>query len=247
MKEQTNKNEIKTFAKICDEIKKTRATITDEEKTAADVARRFFRDNYASATEEEHAKDRAAYNAAVKAANEEHERNTDAQILIAILKDNARRAWMAENLPKICEIWNRYEGKPHGEKTAAKIREELRAAVGVWVYIGNEYDDAKITAIFDRGAPFGRLEMHARPAPGENLPALRSNKVQKLAPELFRVWGCGEYVENPREHLAKLKEARARAAELEKELKAACHAFNALTRDTMRHASARDGVSVWWF
>jgi hypothetical protein len=46
------------------------------------------------------------------------------QIQVAILKENAKAAIVAEYLPKIAEIMKPYEGKRYGEKTREKVREE---------------------------------------------------------------------------------------------------------------------------
>jgi hypothetical protein len=66
-------------------------------------------------------------------ASAEERKNEESKIKIAILTQNAKRAFFAENIGKICEIWNRYAGKKYGEKTAEKIRDELRTATGAEV------------------------------------------------------------------------------------------------------------------
>lgn len=48
------------------------------------------------------------------------------QIQVAILKENAKAAIVAEYLPKIAEILKKYNGKRYGEKTREKVREEAR-------------------------------------------------------------------------------------------------------------------------
>ena len=44
-------------------------------------------------------------------ASAEERRNEENKIKIAILTQNAKRAFFAENIGKICEIWNSYAGK----------------------------------------------------------------------------------------------------------------------------------------
>lgn len=55
-----------------------------------------------------------------------------------ILKDNARRMLYAEVIDKILEIWNSYKGKPYGEKTKEKIRNQIKEATGCWAYFKSE-------------------------------------------------------------------------------------------------------------
>lgn len=56
-----------------------------------------------------------------------------------ILKDNARRMLFAEVIEKILGIWNSYKGKPYGDKTKEKIRNQIKEATGCWAYFhGNE-------------------------------------------------------------------------------------------------------------
>lgn len=51
-----------------------------------------------------------------------------AEVKTRILKANARAALLNEALPVIIEACKPYEGKPYGEKTAEKIREEVKKA-----------------------------------------------------------------------------------------------------------------------
>lgn len=66
----------------------------------------------------------AARDAAEKAATE----SDYTAIIAAITAENARAAWAAEYLPKICDVLNRYEGKKIGDKTREKIYDEIFAA-----------------------------------------------------------------------------------------------------------------------
>lgn len=58
------------------------------------------------------------------------------KIQIAILRENAKAAIVAEYLPKIAEIMKPYEGKRYGEKTREKTREEAHKA-GFSFYFDN--------------------------------------------------------------------------------------------------------------
>jgi DNA-binding protein YbaB len=59
-----------------------------------------------------------------------------------ILKANARAALLAEAMPIILKAFEKYDGKPYGEKTREKIREEVKSA-GYGFYITG-YENYKI-------------------------------------------------------------------------------------------------------
>lgn len=167
---------------------------------------------------------------------------------IEILKDNAAQAFFSESIGTICAIWNKYAGKPHGEKTADKIRNELFSALGVRVWIGNKYDDAWITCYFQYGsnAPFNSIEFSSIRANGERIPALIENKIQPITPEMFRVYCCGEYVEDPEKQVRAIREAHTKAVEAEKALQAAIYEYNGLTRGNIARASIGGGIKKWY-
>ena len=238
---------MKKYVEILKEIKNARAAIKDTAATEKEMERAIFRGVYRNGSDAEIEKARAAMKAAEAKYKEECEHNEAQKITIEILKDNAARALFAENIAKICGVWNKYENKPHGEKTAQKIRDEIKKETGLRVYIGNQYDNAHIKVYFDHGsgAPFDNLEF----GPfwnGEKQPALRGNKVVKLDPEGMRVCYRGEYVEDVAAHVAALKEAHAAAMEAEEALEEACSKYNALTRGSISQASRREGVKKWY-
>lgn len=59
-----------------------------------------------------------------------------------ILKANARAALLAEAMPVILKAFEKYDGKPYGEKTREKIRDEVKRS-GYGFYITG-YDNCKI-------------------------------------------------------------------------------------------------------
>lgn len=234
---------MKKYVEILTEIKKARATITDTAKTEKELDRLAFKEAYKNGNPEDLEQARTTYKAAEARYIKELEKNDIAKIKIEILKDNAKQALAAELMPTICDIWNRYEGKPHGEKTADKIRDELKTATGHYISIGNRWRDARIyISLYGSGAPFQDFEL----CPiwtGSDCPALdNNNKILKLSPEQFRVYCCGEYVEDVNAHIKALKKAHKAARDAEKALENAVSAYNALTRGNIQHASTREGV-----
>ncbi len=232
---------MKKYSEILEEIKNARAAMQDTAKTEKEIERAAYMEAAHNGSQQEQEQARAAYRAACDKLAEEERRNNDIEIKITILEENAKHALLSENIATICEIWNKYEGKPHGEKTAQKIRDEIKAATGHAVYIGNKWDDARIT-IYPAGQRYG-LETEAAPKwNGEKQPALNNNKIVKLTAENMRVCYCGDYVENVDDHIKALKEAHAEAEKARDAYRAAIDAYNALTRGKIQHASEREGV-----
>lgn len=234
---------MKTYEQIKKEIEKATASIIDTAKTEKQLNHEIFKEAYRNGSPEEVEAARKAYKEAEASYIKECEHNNDIQIKMEILKDNARQALFNEVIGTICDIWNKYEGKPHGEKTAQKIKEEIKSAIGYYTYIANKYDDAHIQIYFryEDKAPFNTLEI----MPiwnGKKQPALSNNKIVKLNPENMKVYCCGEYVENVNAHIKALKKAHAAAKASEKAFEEAVSYYNKLTRGNIQHANTREGV-----
>jgi hypothetical protein len=234
---------MKKYSEILNDIQKARAAIKDTAQKENDLARMFLIETRHNGSDADLEKARAEYEKAAEEYKQECAHNETQKLKIEILKENAAQALFTENIKTICDIWNKYENKPHGEKTAQKIRDEIQAATGLRVYIGNKYDDASVKIYFDytMRAPFSDLEF----VPiwnGEKQPALIDNKIVKITAENMRVYCCGEYVENVNAHVKAIRKAHAAALEAEKALENAIGEYNKLTRGNIQHASQRDGV-----
>ena len=238
---------MKKYVEILEEIRQARDAMRDTAETEKEMDRIHLLEAKRNGTPEEFEKALSEYKAAEARYIEECKHNDNIKIAIEILKDNAKQALFAELIHPICDIWNKYEGKAHGEKTAQKIQNEIKSETGYRVYIHNGYRDAEITlyAGYNTGAPFHDLKM----IPvwnGEYQPALtENNKIVKLDPDNFRVYCCGEYVDNVPEHVEKIRQAHETAKAAEKALEDAISVYNALTRGNIQHASKYEGVKNW--
>lgn len=108
------------YVEILEAITAARAAMVDPEKSEKEFARNAVKIAYKSGTDAELAAAEAAYKAAEEKYAAECKHNEDLKIALEILKDNAANAFFAESIGTICTIWNKYAGKPHGEKTAEK-------------------------------------------------------------------------------------------------------------------------------
>lgn len=155
-------------------IPTTAEAITEMEK--AEIAHKAAASAYSEARDTLHdaikngtdAEKAAARDAAEKAAKE----SEYAAIIAAITTENARAAWAAEYLPKICEILNQYEGKKIGDKTRKKIYNEIfeatdstRACV-IFPEYGSDYIHIN-HSLFPHGLDIYRAYNPDDPKPGD--------------------------------------------------------------------------------
>lgn len=240
---------MKKYIEILEDIKKARADIIDTAKTEKELSREIIRDAYRSGDIEKAEQEKEKYKELEQRYIKETENNDYIKIKIEILKDNAARAFFAENIGNICSVWNKYAGKPHGEKTAEKIRDELKKVIGEYISIGNQYGEASIIIYFgycgDYSAPFSKLEFYPIWSGGKYPALTADNKIIELNPEKFRVSNCGEYVENVGGHIKALKEAHKAAQAAEKAFADSVSVYNSLTRGNIARASTREGVKNW--
>lgn len=183
-------------------------------------------------------------------ASAEERRNDENKIKIAILTQNAKRAFFAENIGKICEIWNSYAGKKYGEKTAEKIELELRTATGAGVYIKRYYEETKINIYLTRAngcaiLPNNETEINAYIK--DYTPTDDENKIKPIDAGAFVVYWCGAYVDDIDEHTRKFYEARESLKVAEENAKKAREVYNDLTRGNMKRADGAQGFPAWIF
>lgn len=175
----------------------------------------------------------------------ECQNNDKIKIQKQILIENAKHAVFNENISKICDIWNKYVGKPYGEKTREKIFEEIKNECGLYVYISNQYGATLNIRHATRGELFWQSGFSASSiiTDGNRAQALDGyNKVQELTPELLRIDFCGDYVEDVQKHINELFKAYKKAKQAEKQYNQAIKEYNALTRGEIQRFNPREGV-----
>lgn len=175
---------------------------------------------------------------------EEERENMRARLAVQILRDNAKHATAAEVLPVALEIWNKYAGKRYGEKTADKIRDEIRTACGCYVIFCDYYGGSTKIEIQRPGEPFSaRVTLHQVPG-GETPPTDADNKINALHGDAFSVSYLRAYVEDIPAHINALLKAHADAREAEKKADEARRIYRDLTRGAMDEGDPVRGVPV---
>lgn len=145
-----------------------------------------------------------------------------------ILRNNYRAALASVAIPSLREIVNKYAGKQAGEKTRAKIAEEMRAACGCSFFFN--YNDfgggASSGTLYDSGNE--KIEIYTQP--GKRF-INGNNTIERIeAGDRFGTNAC-VYVENPAERVDEIHEAARKADELRKEINEAIDKYNVLTVD----------------
>lgn len=158
------------------------------------------------------------------------ETTRDLYLTVRLLQNNARIALFHEVMPILLEVLVKYKGKPYGEKTRAKIAQEVEARTGARAYIITKYNQDAISIYPPQGfentysitvAPRYNAETKEHPR------ILIDNKIQVLPLECFSVWYIkSEYIEDIPAVIAEMKAYHKKAVEMQKELSVICSAFN---------------------
>lgn len=216
---------MKKFEEVMQEIEATRADIKESEAAEKEIEANWINEDNHAARHEIFATlagDLAAAQARTK----------DLRIAFHLMQNNARVALFHECMPALLAILEKYKGKPYGEKTRAKIADEMEAASGARVYIRTRYNQEEITIYPASGVGrHGNYQIECGPVfdskTGDYKRLLINNKIQSLSLSDFSLWYIKtDFVEDIPAAIAKMKEAHARAVQLKRELDAACKDFN---------------------
>ncbi len=156
------------------------------------------------------------------------------QLAAAIWRDNARRALLEELKPAAAAILAKYNGKPYGEKTRAKIAEEMKDTTGYRVYISDNGSRAEMGFYQATGYTWKaeELELSYYHGTGEKPALLENNRINAASVDELRAYNLREYIEDPAAHIEKIMEAYKEAQETANAYKAAAAKYNALIPTT---------------
>lgn len=173
----------------------------------------------------------------------------DLRLTNKYLSDNARRAFFAEVMPGIIEVFSKYDGKAYGEKTREKIHNEIKARFNCSVWIEKSFYRQSLNisplncdGFLDYNAPEIELSTYK----DENY-FLKDNKIVAENFAKLTIDNCPEYVENIPARVAEIRAARNAAEEAWKQYEKAQAEYNKLTPSKMDHIYVTAPRLTWYF
>lgn len=208
------------FANILAEIDKTREAIK-----AAGTKEDELIDNYMNISD---LKERYETKKALeKEMIEASEKSKDLKITLKILKNNAKLALFNEVMPVALEVLSKYNNKPYGEKTKAKINDEVKEKTNCSFYITSRFGSDSFNICPD--VALGNISCGIAYKAGDNKRILVNNKIQPVTfEEVVPYYIDSEYITDIPQRVKNLKAAYKDAITKQEELRAACDRFNSL-------------------
>lgn len=165
-----------------------------------------------------------------------NEKIKDLTITVKILNSNAKIALFNELIPQVLEVLAKYNNKSYGPKTEQKIKDEIKEKTGCGFYISSRYtQEYHIFPLNINGNTYD-IECGPKCIDGKQKKLLIDNKIQVLEfNDLTLYYSSKEYIDNIHERIKNLKMLYKKAVEKQKELDAACIAFNSLAVGNIKH------------
>ncbi len=167
--------------------------------------------------------------AAIDAERDERQK---CEIVARILQDNKRITLFAAVMPEIVDVLTKYNGKPQGEKTREKIKNEIIEKTGCSFYFGT----SKTACIIplnragysgNCGFAYSDFDIHSAYKDGERLPMLIDNKINVLPVADYVLTNAGVYRHDPEKTAEKIFSDHKKIREKFDELQALCSEYNA--------------------
>ena len=158
---------------------------------------------------------------------------TSGKLKLKLMQNNARISLFNEVMPIVLEVLEKYNGKPHGEKTSKKIREEIKEKTDCFVYI---YTDS--FGIIPCGTVVNTYNVGCgtKNENGNKKKVLIDNKINVVSMEDLEVFYINRtYFEDLDGTVAELKRIHAEAKQKQEEIKALCTQFNKLSVEGIAH------------
>ena len=153
------------------------------------------------------------------------------KIILAITRHNVYVTFWNEYYPKIKAIWDKYAGKKHGEKTAEKIRNEIKQTTGVWFYEYSRYSYPTINIEFgelmdeyNRNFIIEITQYDNDVKHGNGFIRHNDNTITEM--NIATPHKCEEYIENPIMYMVDVKGKYNEISRKATELFAMADAFN---------------------
>lgn len=159
-----------------------------------------------------------------------------------ILYDNARRAYFSEVIGIVVAEFQKYKGKPYGDKTKDKIRDACKEKASCAAYISYHYGAPELHIIpLDKNGfsgtgrfRYGDFEIRIK---GNDKQFLIDNKIQEFSADELDICYGVEYVEDVRARAELLKMQFAEVKKAWDAYNNATSAFNRLVPSGIEHVS----------
>lgn len=162
------------------------------------------------------------------------------QIENKILYDNARRAYVEEVKPILRDVLHKYAGKPYGEKTKAKINDEMKARANCYIWLSYNYccSEAHFSPAEDYFFRTRDLELRFYDNNNNTAKILQDNKINPAALDYMQISYCSEYEEQPRKKAAKIRREFQKLKEQERKFDKLCSDFSELLPSQIEYISS---------
>lgn len=148
---------------------------------------------------------------------------------VKLLQHDYRIALYNEVMPQILNILKKYSGKAYGEKTKAKITEEVKQSCGVWFYIEGGANYRQCYHITNNHLSYNMsIEAYTKSNNEGVRPALLDNN-KIVVPDIDNLmFWYDKYIVDIDKQIEDIKNAYNDALQAKKALSAACNTFNGL-------------------
>lgn len=163
----------------------------------------------------------------------------DCKVKIALLKNNAKFALMNDVVNVVVDAFNKFSGKPYGEKTKEKISNEVKEKVNCGAYIYNNIIHVYIMNYVGREYD---LEIGMKNYSNK---FLINNKLQKFTRNDLKLYnGSSNYIENVDTEVKYIRDTQTKIIEKEQELKKMCEEYNKHTMNGINSIIIRSNAST---
>lgn len=222
---------LKDYNNYLRKIEKVKKTLIESKETAYEFKRRYHAmfEKANSLAEKKHVHE--LFNNELNQIAEQEQKNYITRLKLEVMENNRKALLYNAVLPVIIEILNRYNGKQYGEKTAEKMRNELKSATGCTFYIQKEsYARDKISfAMLDsNGCCYGSDYVNICPKNYETK-ILENNTINgALSFDDFTSYDFKPFIDNESEHVKQIMKAFKDAETAREKAKNAIEKYNDL-------------------
>lgn len=161
------------------------------------------------------------------------------KVKIALLKNNAKFALMNDVVDVVVDAFNKFSGKPYGEKTKEKISNEVKEKVNCGAYIYNNIIHVYMMNCVGREYD---LEIGMKNYSNK---FLINNKLQKFTRNDLKLYnGSNNYIENVDTEVKYIRDTQTKIIEKEQELEKMCEEYNKHTMNGINSIIIRSNAST---